>query len=115
MKSIWRSLFITTMQWSLFLAVLVSATIGQSAGPRVFPQGKVPQDRRLGDLTNLNGFFPFKVPSTKAAWEERASQLRLRVQVATGLWPLPERTPLNAVVHGRVERPGFTVENAPKA
>ena len=110
MKSIWRSLFITTMQWSLFLAVLVSATIGQSAGPRVFPQGKVPQDRRLGDLTNLNGFFPFKVPSTKAAWEERASQLRLRVQVATGLWPLPERTPLNAVVHGRVERPGFTVE-----
>ena len=110
MKSISRSLFITTMHWSLFLAVLVSATIGQSAGPRVFPQGKVPQDRRLGDLTNLNGFFPFAVPSTKAAWEERASQLRLRVQVATGLWPLPERTPLNAVVHGRVERPGFTVE-----
>ena len=34
----------------------------------------------------------------------------LVVLVATGLWPLPEKTPLNPVIHGKVERPGFTVE-----
>ena len=110
MKSIWRFLLMAPIQWSLFLAVLCSTTSSQADGPRVFPEGKLPQDRRLGDLTNLNGFFPFEVPSTRAAWEERSKQLRLRVQVATGLWPFPERTPLNPVVHGRVERPGFTVE-----
>ncbi len=30
--------------------------------------------------------------------------------VATGLWPLPEKTPLNPVIRGKVARPGFTVE-----
>lgn len=61
-------------------------------------------------LKDLNGFFPFEVPSTLDAWESRADLLKRRVLVANGLYPLPERTPLNAVVHGKVERDGFTVE-----
>ena len=32
------------------------------------------------------------------------------MQVATGVWPLPEKTPLNAVVYGKVDRDGYTVE-----
>ena len=46
----------------------------------------------------------------EAAWEARAEQLRRRVKIATHLWPMPARTPLNAVIHGKVQRPGFTVE-----
>ncbi len=30
--------------------------------------------------------------------------------VATGLWPMPEKTPTKAVIHGKVERDGYTVE-----
>ncbi|MDF1860381.1 MAG: acetylxylan esterase [Verrucomicrobiales bacterium] len=63
-----------------------------------------------GKLKDLNGFFPLPVPDTLEAWEERAELLRRRVLVANGLFPLPERTPLNAVVHGKVEREGFTIE-----
>lgn len=63
-----------------------------------------------GYLKDLNGFFPFNVPDTLEEWETRADLLRRRVLVSNGLFPLPERTPLNAVVHGKVERDGFTVE-----
>lgn len=61
-------------------------------------------------LKDLNGFFPFNVPDTLEAWEARADLLRRRVLVANGLFPMPEKTPLNAVIHGKVQRDGFTIE-----
>ena len=61
-------------------------------------------------LKDLNGFFPFQVPDTLEEWEKRKELLQRRVLVANGLHPMPEKTPLNAVIHGKVERPGFTVE-----
>jgi dienelactone hydrolase len=68
------------------------------------------QDQRSGSLKDLNGFFPFDPPSTAEKWKKRSDQLKLRLLVANGLWPMPEKTPLNAVIHGKVKRPGFTVE-----
>src|SRR4029079_15797564 len=53
---------------------------------------------------------PFSPPKSKEAWEARRAQLREQLLVATGLWPLPEKTPLNAVVHGKIERDGYTIE-----
>lgn len=78
--------------------------------PRVCEPGQQPNDARLAELKDLNGYFPLEVPETKAAWEARAEELRRRVLVATGLWPMPERTPLNPVIYGQVRRDGFTVE-----
>ena len=75
---------------------------GSSDGPIV--------DARAQDLKTLDGHFPFLVPEDAPAWRVRAEELRRRVLVATGLWPLPVKTPLNPVIHGRVERDGFTVE-----
>ncbi len=77
---------------------------------RVYPEGELPKDRRLEPLKNLNGYFPFAVPETKADWEARAKELRRRVLVATGLWPMPEKTPLNPEIYGKTKRDGFTVE-----
>ena len=97
----------------LLLGLLVASLIStgvQAAGPRVMEQGKLPADARLGELKHLNDYFPFQPPKTKAAWEARAEQLRRRILVASGLWPMPPKTPLNAVIHGKVERNGFTVE-----
>jgi hypothetical protein len=78
--------------------------------PRVLPVGKLPDDSRLGPLKTLNGYFPFTPPKTRDEWEQRAQQVRRQVQVATGLWPMPEKLPLNAVIYGKVERDGYTVE-----
>ncbi len=97
--------------WMPLLALnLLFGNSSAQADQRVYDAGQLPNDRRLENPKDLNGYFPFLVPEGKAAWEERSAALRRRVKIATGLWPMPEKTPLNAVIHGRVERPGFTVE-----
>jgi len=77
---------------------------------RVLPPGQTPHDQRLGPLKDLNGYFPLSPPATKDAWLARAEQVHRQLLVATGLWPMPTKTPANAVVHGRVDRDGYTVE-----
>ena len=94
----------------VFLLVACCSVSLLAKAPRVFPEGKRPDDVRLKPPKDLNGFFPFDVPDSLEAWERRAAELRMRILVATGLYPLPPKTPLNAVIHGRFERPGFTVE-----
>lgn len=77
---------------------------------KVFTDGQKPTDVRLGAPKTLNDYFPFIPPKTKDAWEVRRKQLREQLLVATGLWPMPEKTPLNPVVHGKIERDGYTIE-----
>ena len=68
------------------------------------------KDIRDSTPKDLNGFFPFDPPSTLEEWEKRKEKLVLRMQVANGLYPMPPKSPLNAVIHGKINRPGFTVE-----
>jgi dienelactone hydrolase len=67
-------------------------------------------DVRLGAPKTLNDYFPFVVPKSKEAWEARRKQLREQMLVATGLWPLPEKPPLNATIHGKIDRDEYTIE-----
>ena len=94
----------------LTFTVICCSAVSQAEELRVYEPGQSPNDRRLGEPKDLNGYFPFTVPANKDLWEARADQLRRRVKIATGVWPLPERTPMNPVIHGKVQRPGFTVE-----
>src|SRR5258708_36893453 len=43
-------------------------------------------------------------------WEERAKSIREQAQVSCGLWPMPEKTPLEPHIFGRMERDGYSVE-----
>lgn len=52
----------------------------------------------------------FKPYTDKAAWQKRATYLREQVLISAGLWPTPEKCPLNAVIHGRMDRDDYTVE-----
>lgn len=92
----------------LLLLALVQGALADV--PRVLPAGQLPQDKRLGKLKDLNGYFPFQVSANKEQWATRAEQVRRRILVANGLWPMPARTPANAVVHGKVDRDTYTVE-----
>ena len=96
----------------LALAVVYSsfARSGDPATHQVLDAGQQPDDVRLNAPKDLNGYFPFEVPDSPAAWEARRTQLQQRVLVSTGLWPIPKKTPLNPVIHGKVERDGFTME-----
>ncbi len=90
------------------LGAMLPAAI--AAGPRILPEGQTPNDVRLGPLKDLNGYFPFTPSPSKEDWTRRAADVRRQVLVANGLWPMPERTPHNAVVHGKIDREGYTVE-----
>lgn len=49
--------------------------------------------------------------ATVAEWEERAARVRFGILDGARLVPLPERTPLNAVVHSLRAFDGYSVEN----
>jgi len=91
------------------LVVLLFSVFSLAESPRVIKVGQ-PVDSRGKNLKTLNGHFPFVVPKDAQGWQSRSDFLRHRVLVATGLWPMPEKTPLNPVIHGKIERRGFTVE-----
>jgi hypothetical protein len=44
-------------------------------------------------------------------WAQRRTQLREGFLRGAGLWPLPDRPPLKAIVHSRREYDGYSVEN----
>jgi dienelactone hydrolase len=96
---------------SLVLALTAAAVLSEDKDPTRVLNDELPKDSRQGKPRTLNDkdFF-LKVPGSKAAWEQRRQQVREQVLVATGLWPLPEKTPLKAVIHGKIDREGYTVE-----
>jgi dienelactone hydrolase len=94
-----------------FLA-LCSLPLAAADIPRALPVGTLPEDGRLAPQKDLNGYFPFAVPKSKAEWDKRAEYVRRQILVAEGLWPMPTKTPLNAVIHGKIDRPDYTVEKA---
>ncbi len=94
--------------WLAFLIITFPSLAG--AAPRVLPEGKLPDDARLAPLKDLDGYFPFTPPASKAEWDKRAEHVRRQILVSQGLWPMPRKTPLHAVLHGRIDRGDYTVE-----
>src|SRR6516164_644896 len=70
------------------------------------------KDARLGPPRDYNlKYFPWTPPKTLKEWEAEKQRVQEKVLVSQGLWPMPDKSkPLNAVVHGKIERDGYTVE-----
>ena len=79
-------------------------------GPNILSEGELPADARLGELKDLDGYFPFRPAKTQRDWEKRREKVRRQLLVANGLWPMPTKTPLEPVIHGLVRRKDYTVE-----
>lgn len=103
MKSL-PALVLVAVLWGLMLTPLFAIDW------RVLPPGQIPQDARQGKLKTLDDYFPFQPPQDLKAWEVRSERVRRQILVAAGLWPMPERPPIKAVIHGPVDRPEYTVE-----
>lgn len=94
---------------SIFFTAVSSFALWAES-PRVFPDNQRPNDNRLSDLRNLNGYFPLKPISDSKQWPDRQAEIKRRILLSQGLWPMPARSDLNAVVHGRVEREDYVVD-----
>ncbi len=90
------------------LVILANNVVAETS--RVLPAGQLPQDKRLGPMVDLDGYFPFAPPSSREAWERRAAELRRQVLVSAGLWPMPAKSAAEPIIHGKIDREGYTVE-----
>lgn len=79
-------------------------------GPRALAVGQRPEDQRLQAPKDLDGYFPFQPPASSEAWQRRATQVRQRILVSQGLWPMPTKSDLKAQIYGRIDRGDYTVE-----
>ncbi len=66
-------------------------------------------DARLTTVRDTDTVFEMTKFRDRAEWEDYAKNLRLRILVACGLWPEPERTPLNARVFDAIDHGDYTV------
>lgn len=94
----------------LLLIYVVSCSAAWADAPRALPEGKLPSDIRLLPPKDLDGYFPFTPPKSREAWEQRAERVKRQMLVSQGLWPMPEKGPLNPVVHGLVDQGDYTIE-----
>ncbi len=67
-------------------------------------------DRRVSEVRRLDSHNMVPKYGSLEEWQARAVALRRHILLSTGLWPLPERTALNPVIFGRVEREDYTIE-----
>jgi dienelactone hydrolase len=97
--------------FTLLLSLTPAAPAADNDWTRVLAPGKTPEDSRLGKARTLDDkdFF-FTPPTTPSEWNARRQELRRQVLVANGLWPLPEKMPLNPVIHGKIDRDEYTIE-----
>ncbi len=100
MKSHWRAVVLPLLAAGSLAAPFARAQ--DEAVPRV--------DRRAVEVRTLDTPYTFTPPGTRDAWLARARFLREQVLVSAGLWPMPEKHPLNARVSGRIERGDYSVE-----
>jgi len=92
---------------SSLLALAALAFPAATFAPRLSAAEPAPS-RELRDLNK--SYFPFTPVKNKEAWDIRKEEVKRRVLVASGLWPMPTKTPLHAVIHGRIEREDYTID-----
>jgi Acetyl xylan esterase (AXE1) len=94
----------------LLLASAMGARADEPARTRVLPTGQMMSDSRTAKLRTLNDYAPFKPPATLEEWQKRRQELREQVLVANGLWPMPVVTPLQPMIHGKMDMGRYTIE-----
>ncbi len=67
-------------------------------------------DVRNGPPRTLNSYFPYQPPKSVSEHTIRTRDLQLHMKVALGLWPVPTKTPLNAVIHGKMDLGQYTIQ-----
>ena len=77
---------------------------------RGLPERIPPNDRRLHEVRHQDTLVEMPNYRSLDEWRACADWLRRHVLVSNGLWPIPERTPLNPAVFGRIERDEYSVE-----
>ncbi len=89
----------------LLLSLLVCLSLGSAWA------GEIPDvDQRKVLIRHTDMQYSMPRYESLAAWKERAASLRKQVLFASGLLPMPRKTPLNPQVFGRTEYGDYSIE-----
>jgi len=93
------------------LAVFLAPLGAQTAPAAVASSAGVPaEDARNTKILNTRMQLPLPTFTTLEAWNARKAALRQQILTASGLSPLPEKTPLHPQVYGKIVGKGYTIE-----
>ena len=67
-------------------------------------------DARYFTVRSGDTHFTFPRYNTLAEWEARAQWLREHISIVLGLWPLPDKVPLNARITGSIEYADYVMD-----
>lgn len=98
---------------SLAIAVtllLLQSMVAYAEPVRVLEGGAKSADVRLAPPKDLDGYFPFTPSKSPELWQPRAEELKRRVLVSQGLWPMPQGADLKLSIHGLVDMGDYTIE-----
>src|SRR5262245_37482988 len=99
-----------TTRFLTFCFLLLTVSARGKDPTRIQAPAEKPADHRLTEKPrDLNQYSPFQPPADLNAWNKRRDELKVQLQVALGLWPMPPKTPLQPVIHGAIDRDGYTV------
>ncbi len=98
----------------IMVILTVFLKLSADSPDEVILKPNTPKDQRLGKRKTLNDYFPFQFKLGKdndlSSWDKRREELIVQLKVALGLWPMPEKMPLNTMIHGRIEKDGYSIE-----
>ncbi len=77
---------------------------------RVLEQPGSVEDQRAVRVRETNTVFTMPEYPSVEAWESYANELRRRVLLSSGLYPMPDRTPLNAKIFDKITHDDYTIE-----
>ena len=99
------------MEWLLVLMLVLFAAylMADVASAQTDDATDKPAENYGITLRSLYDGFPMQVPSDLDAWQVRREEVRQRILLANGLWPMPTKTPLKPVVELGVERDEYNV------
>ena len=67
-------------------------------------------DARNTVIPNTDTHFTPRAYKTLAEWQARRAHLRKQILAATGLLPMPPKSPLHAQIFGRIENKTYAIE-----
>jgi len=76
----------------------------------VLPAARIPEQDARNVVLDSSTHYKMPVFASREDWIERAAFLRKQILASAGLLPMPEKTPLNAQIFGKLERDGYTIE-----
>ncbi|GBD35337.1 hypothetical protein HRbin36_00448 [bacterium HR36] len=105
------------MRWWLRMGIvsvagmggILAALFGQKPDPKELPGDALIYRWLVHETTKLSE-HPFADARSREDWERKRQQLHEQFLYMLGLWPMPEKTPLQARITGVLERDLFRVE-----